>query len=127
MENKTRLLCKSQLTYFSTDMPVYFYGMPNGRIFCFYARFSEIHLNYSVLEFVFAVHEDFTYDYESGKIIAYGYKETRLSDYAEIVNSPDQRIRIMNVYQFLESYADAQVFLNTKAQIMRRNLEMEFV
>ncbi|HSM48696.1 MAG TPA: hypothetical protein VK872_12825 [Draconibacterium sp.] len=127
MEIKTRLLCKSQLTYFSTDMPVYFYGMPNGRIFCFFARFLEVRLNQSILEFVFAVHEDFTYDYESGKIIAYGYKETCISDYAEIVNSPDQRIRIMNVYPFLESYADAHLFLNTKAQIMRRNLEWEFV
>lgn len=127
MEIKTRLICKSNLTYFSTDMPVYFYGMPNGKIYCFYARFSEIHLNHSVLEFVFALHEDFTYDYESGKIIAYGFKETPLSDYAEIVNSPDQRIRIVNVYGFLESYSDAHAFLNTKAQIMRRNLEMEFV
>jgi hypothetical protein len=125
MEIKIRLLCKSHLTYFSTDMPVYFYGMPNGRIFCFFARFSEVHLNQSTLEFVFAVHEDFTYDYETGKIIAYGFKETRISDYEEMVNSPDQRIRIMNVYQFLESYSDAQLFLNTKAQIMRRNLELE--
>ena len=125
MEIKTHLLCKSQLTYFSTDMPVYFYGMPNGRIFCFFARFSEVRLNHSILEFVFAVHEDFNYDYDSGKIIAYGFKETSISDYAEIVNGPDQRIRIMNVYQFLESYADAQVFLNTKAQIMRNNLEFE--
>jgi hypothetical protein len=127
MEIKTRLLCKSHLTYFSTEMPVYFYGMPNGKIYCFYARFFEISLNHNEHEFVFAVHEDFTYDYESGKIIAYGFKETHLSDYAKIVNSPDQRIRIVNVYRFLESYADAQVFLNIKAQIMRKNLEMEFV
>jgi len=127
MEIKTRLLCKSHLTYFSTEMPVYFYGMPNGKIYCFYARFFEISLNHNEHEFVFAVHEDFTYDYESGKIIAYGFKETLLSDYEKIVNSPDQRIRIVNVYRFLESYADAQVFLNIKAQIMRKNLEMEFV
>jgi hypothetical protein len=125
MEIKTRLLCKSHLTYFSTDMPVYFYGMPNGRIYCFYARFSEVRLNHSIPEFVFAVHEDFTYNYESGKIIAFGFKETPLSDYTEIVNGPEQRVRIMNVYQFLESYADAQLFLNTKAQIMRSNLELE--
>jgi hypothetical protein len=127
MENKTRLLCKSHLTYFSTDMPVYFYGMPNGKIYCFYACFFEISLNQTELEFVFAVHEDFTYNYESGKIIAYGFKEIPICDYAEIINSPDQRVRIVNVSRFLKSYTDAHSFLNTKAQIMRRNLEMEFV
>lgn len=127
MEIKTRLLCKSHLTYFSTDMPVYFYGMPNGKIYCFYARFFEISLNHTELEFVFGVHEDFTYDYESGKIIAYGFKEIHISDYVETVNSPDQRIRMVNVYRFFDSYADAHVFLNKKAQLMRRNLEIELV
>lgn len=127
MEIKTRLLCKSHLTYFSTDMPVYFYGMPNEKIYCFYARFFEISLNHTEIEFVFGVQEDFTYDYESGKIIAHGFKEIHISDYIETVNSPDQRIRIVSVSRFLDSYSDAHAFLNTKAQLMRRNLEMELV
>lgn len=127
MESNARLIYKSYMTYFHTFLPVYFYGMPNGKVYCIYARFYENSTGNSSLEFVFAEHEDLTYDYGAGKIISLNYSEISLQGFIEIVDKPEQRIRELKVYGNIASYAEAQEFLNTKAKAMVHTLAFEQV
>jgi ABC-type sulfate transport system substrate-binding protein len=95
-------------------MPVYFYGMPNGKIQVMYAKFCDTQANKAGLEFVFADHEDFVYDYESDKIYAQKVIEISKMNFMQMVDQPDQRIKVFSVNDSFNSYAEAQHFLNNK-------------
>ena len=109
------LLYKSYMTYFPTSLPVYFYGMPDNKIYSIYTRFYEINFNNSGLEFVFAEHEDFSINYETGQIITREYIKINLSDFMECVDRPDTRVKILKVLRNLETFGDAQLILNEMA------------
>lgn len=111
MEKKARLLYKSYMTYFNTFLPVYFYGMPNGKVYCIYARYYNNNANNSKLEFVFAENENLTYNYQSDTIFEMGTKVT-LNNFKELVDQPEQRTRTLKIYSELNSYAEAQALLN---------------
>lgn len=127
MEVKARIIYKSYMTYFQTFLPVYFYGMPNGKIYCIYAQFYEINPGKSGLEFVFAEHEDLAYDYESDELLFKNFKKISLPEFIDIVDKPDQRIKTLKIYGNIDSYAEAQEFLNTKAKSMVHSLAFEQV
>lgn len=112
------LLYKSYMTYFPTALPVYFYGMPDNRIYSIYARFYEINFNNSGLEFVFAENEDFAINYETGQIVTREYLNIDLTDFKEFVDRPDPRLKIVKVLRNLDTYSDAQVILNDLAAKM---------
>lgn len=111
METKVRLLYKSYMTYFHTSLPVYFYGMPNGKVYCIYARYDKNNMNNTKLEFVFGENEIFTYNYHSHTISAFG-TEVSLHNFKELVDQPGHRIKKIKIYDGLQSYAEAQSFLN---------------
>lgn len=112
------LLYKSYMTYFTTSLPVYFYGLPDNKIYSIYARFYEIDFNNSGLEFVFAEQEDFTINYETGQICTREFVKIDLSGFKEIVDRPDPRLKILKVLRNLETYSDAQTILNQLAAAM---------
>lgn len=116
MEQNARLISKSRMSYLSTSLPVYYYGMPDGKIVLVYARHYKKKFNVTGLEFVFAVHEDFTYDFESDKILNQHYTIISRKKLVEITDRADPKIKINKVYRNLNSYAEAQVFLNTQTQ-----------
>ena len=122
MESKAKLIYKSYMTYFHTFLPVYFYGMPNGKIYCMYARFYQGEANKSEFEFVFAEHEDFTYDYDSDLVFVYGTKGIDLDGFKDLVDQPNQRIKLIEIYGRMKSYAEAQQFLELKADEMMNAL-----
>jgi len=125
MEQNACLISKSKMSYFPTSLPVYYYGMPNGKIVLVYARHYKKKFNVTGLEFVFAVHEDFTYDFESDKILNQHYTVISRKELVEITDCADPRIKINKVYRNLNSYAEARVFLNTqnKREKLRYGLE----
>ena len=125
MEAKARLLYKSYMTYFHTFLPVYFYGMPNGKIYCVYGRLSQRLYSESSLEFLFMEHEDFNYDYELDIIVAYGGKEISHENFKDLVDRPNQRLKTMKLFGNFKSYAEAQDFLNETVVDMINNLELE--
>lgn len=125
MEQKARLIYKSYMTYFHTFLPVYFYGMPNGKVYCFYARFIDNKTNRAGLEFIFARHDDFSYDYDSDRITTFGNQKITRKAFIDWVDKPDQRITELKVCENLSSYAEAHSFINQKAQMMLHCLETE--
>ena len=118
------LLYKSYMTYFTTSLPVYFYGLPDNKIYSIYTRFYEINFNNSGLEFVFAEHEDFSINYETGEIITREYLKIDLSDFKESVDRPDPRVKILKVLRNLETYSDAQLILNEMAAKIGKFIKM---
>ncbi|HPE77315.1 MAG TPA: hypothetical protein P5210_05905 [Draconibacterium sp.] len=114
MKSSARIIYKSYMTYFHTFMPVYFYGMPNGKIHVMYAQFSDTKTNKSGLEFIFAELEDFVYDYETEKIYVQKFIEVSRNDFMRLVDMPDQRIKVFSINDTFNSYAEAQHFLNNK-------------
>ena len=125
METKAKLIYKSYMSYFHTFLPVYFYGMPNGKVYCMYARYSESNADFSEIEFVFAEHEDFIFNYQTEEIFYHGAKEISAQSFKKMVDQPDQRVNIIETTNEIESYADAQFFLNEKIQKTGNKLAFE--
>lgn len=119
MKRDARLICKSNMTYLPTILPVYFYGMPDDKIYLIYSRFYDVNFDKAGMEFVIAVHEEFSYDYESGKITCH-FKEASIPEFIEMIDRPEQRITILKVYRNLDSYSEAKALLNKVANVPSR-------
>lgn len=115
MQTIAKLIHRAIASYLPIAFPAHYYGMPNGRIYVIYSRFYEIEFGSSGLEFVFAVHKDFKYDYD--KEIVIPGKKFRFSYpvFAEHVDKPDSKINIVKICRGLNSYGEAINLLNEKA------------
>lgn len=116
MENYAKLIHKSHITYLPTKFPVQFYGLPDGKVYVIYARFYEIKMQRSGLEYVLAEHLEFSYHYKEGKLTLHGNPETQKSIYSELVDKPNPKIKIIKVNREFYSFAEAFVQLNNKAK-----------
>jgi len=107
-------------TYLPTTFPVHYYGMPNGKIYLVYSRICKRAFGNSGLEFVFAEHKDFLYDYKKENIIANNsnYKSSRV--YTEQIDDPNTKFSIVAINCKLQSYREAQLFINRIAGRMRQ-------
>lgn len=110
MESMARLIHKTYLTYLPTTLPVNFYGLPDGKVYIIYSRFYEINFDTSGLEFVFAVHEEFLFDYQNEKLFSVAPLGKPIN--AVLVDKPEQKIKILKVYRNVNSYSQAQKILN---------------
>jgi hypothetical protein len=117
MKVEAQLICKSNMTYLPSSLPVYFYGMPDDKIYLLYSRFYDINFHKAGMEFVFAVHEEFSYDYNFGKI-SFNYSVIGIQDFIKMVDKPEQRIKILKVYRNIKSCTEAKALINIMAQEM---------
>ena len=121
MQSFIKLIYRSNMTYLPTLLPVQFYGLPDGKVYVIYGRFYEIEFDRTYMEFVFAEHKEFTYDYENGKLIPGDSGRRKGPVYNEMVDKPDPKIKILNIYRNISTYAEACTELNKKAQKMYEN------
>ena len=92
--------------------------MPNGRIYVIYSRFYEIRFGGSGLEFVFAVHKEFKYDYEKEIVMPRKKYNIKTPVFAEQVDKPDSKINIVKICRGLNSYGEAINLLNREARLI---------
>ncbi len=104
------------MSYLPTAFPAHFYGMPNGKIYLIYSRFYDIKFGESGLEFIFAEHKEFSYDYEKEKIISSAKIRKKSPILAESIDKPNPKINIIEINRDLKSYGEALAFLNNKAK-----------
>jgi hypothetical protein len=123
MEVKSRLIHQSRISYIPTTMPVDFYGFSNGNVMVVYSRFYEKYYDHSELEFVFALHEEFFYDYENDKLLFKEDTKKLISILPEMVDKPEPKIKILKVYRSINSYRQAQTALNKFITYSKCNLE----
>lgn len=69
MKSFARLVYQTYTTYLPTVFQAQYYGMPNGKIYLVFSRFYKRAFDKSGLEFVFAEHNDYSYDYEKDTIL----------------------------------------------------------
>ena len=118
MIQKAKLIHRTYASYLPTSFPAHYYGMPNGKIFLVFSRFYEADYGDSGLEFVFAEHKEFYYNYENETIIPAGQNSHQSNVFAEQVDAPSIKINIFNVTREINSYGEAQIFLNQQAGAM---------
>ena len=115
MEKIAKLIHKTNITYLPTNLPVQYFGLPDGKVYVVFARFYEVKFQRSDLEFVIAVHQEFSYDYENAKLIPHRLENEKSPVYNEMVDKPNAKITIQKVYRELNSFAEAEKLLNKKA------------
>ena len=120
METFAKLIHRSNVSYLPTLFPVHYYGMPNGKIFVVFSRYYEIKFGGSGLEFIFALHKDYSFDYENERIIQY-QKRNRDNKmiFPELLDHPDMKIVIVKIARGINSYGQAVNVLHKMAEEMR--------
>jgi hypothetical protein len=121
MKNFAKLIHKSNITYLPTNLPVQFYGLPDGKVNVIYARFYQIKFDRSDLEFILAEHQEFYYNYVDEKLFQLGSSETQPPVYSEMVDKINPKIKILKVNREFNSFAEAFVQLNKKAKDLLLN------
>lgn len=120
MKPLAKLIHRTHASYLPTAFPAHYYGMPNGKIYLVFSRFYDSDIGNSGIEFVFAEHKDFSYDYEKETIRARRRTNKSLPIFAEYVDNPDTRITVFTIERNLNSYGEAQRFLNREAEKMQQ-------
>lgn len=113
-----KLVHKTYASYLPTAFPAHYYGMPNGKIYVIFSRFYEIRFGGSGLEFVFAVHKEFQFDYVKEVIIPAGKGKKNTPVFAESIDKPNQKMDILKIRRGINSYGEAVNILNQEAREM---------
>uniref|UniRef100_UPI0032170CD7 hypothetical protein n=1 Tax=uncultured Draconibacterium sp. TaxID=1573823 RepID=UPI0032170CD7 len=119
MKTFAKLVHETYVSYLPTAFPAHYYGMPNGKIYVVFSRFYKTDYGKTGLEFVFAEHKDFMFDYETETIFPSSNTNKQTSVFAEQVDHPHCRYNIFSVSRELNSYGEARLFLNHEALKMR--------
>lgn len=118
MQTLAKLIHRATASYLPIAFPALYYGMPNGRIYVVYSRFYEVKFGGSGLEFVFAVHKEFKYDYEKEIIVPRKKFNFNTPVFSELVDRPNTKINIVKICRGLNSYGEAINLLNKEAHEM---------
>ena len=116
MKPKAKLIHKTYMSYMPTAFPAYYYGMPNGKVYIIFSRFYDIKFGDSGLEFIFAVHNEFSYDYEKEKIIPSDTLKKQSPIFAESIDKPDPKFNILKINRRINSYGEALNYLNKEVR-----------
>lgn len=112
MKGKARLLYKSYNSCFQTSLPVYFYGMPGGKMMVLFSRKKEDFYLKRNFEWVLAVHLDFWFDYDAGVIMDFKNREVGLEEFMELTDKLEQRINPVKIFGSFSGSGDALQFIN---------------
>lgn len=66
---KPKFICKVEKTHLPTAFPVYYFGMPDDRVYLIYSRLYDTPGGETRIEYVFAVLEEYSYNYETGTLV----------------------------------------------------------
>ncbi len=118
MNTAAKLIHKTDVTYLPTSFPAHFYGMPDGKIYLVFSRFFKEKFRRTSVEFIFAEHKEFFYDYENNKVYQNTTDRT-IPVFVELLDKPNPEVNIIRVDRDLNSYGEAFLFLNKQAMKMQ--------
>jgi hypothetical protein len=125
MKSFVKLIYRSNISYFPSKLPVQFYGLPDGKVYVIFARFYEIKFDRTYIEYVFAEHKEFSYDYENERLIPLEGNDGRFPVYNESVDKPEPKVEIIKTFRDINSFAEAYKHLNKKAQNILRQRALQ--
>ncbi len=123
MKSFVKLIYRSNISYFPSKLPVQFYGLPDGKVYVIFGRFYEIQYDRTYIEFVFAEHKEFSYDFDSERLIPHDGSDRKFPVYNESVDKPEPKVEIIKTFRDINSFAEAYNHLNIKAQSILRQRE----
>ncbi len=118
MESVAKLIHYSHLTYLPTNLPALFFGMPDNKVYLIYGRYYKLNSNKSELEFIFAVHSEFSYDYQNSKLVPGSISNSKYPVYNGMVDKPEPKFEILKVLNDIHSYDEVIEKMNSKAKRM---------
>ena len=116
MRTVAKLIHQSNMTYVPTNLPVRFYGLPDGKVYLLYARFFMARSERTDIEFVLAEHEEFDFDYEKDVLVPKATSSYPV--YREMVDKPNPLFHILLVNREVKSYDEAAERLLQPANTM---------
>jgi hypothetical protein len=102
-EPKLIYKAKSEEHYFPTPYPAYYYGMPDNKVYVIYSNHYENPGLKVGFEFVIAVLEEFSYNYEKETLLAYKDNDIWSLTMKEVVCGWIQKIKIIKTYKMAET------------------------
>ena len=105
-------------SYLPTPFHVEYLGMPNGKIYIIFSRYHKTEKGHSGIEFVFAVHKEYIFDYEKEIVIKPGNSLHPQVIFPELVDKPDLQLEEIKIERNIRSYAEALKLLNQEAEDM---------
>jgi len=131
MNFKAQLVYKSVNTCFQTTLPVYFYGMPNGKMLVLFASCKNDFPDETALKWTLAEHLDFWYDVETDCVFTTGSREIGIEEFMELVDNLEQRIKTIATFGNFSTKTEAQQYLNVNLYNMlssqkQKQVEMDF-
>lgn len=120
MKSLAKLIHKTDVSYLRTAFPAHYYGMPNGKVYLVYSRFYGADFGESGLEFIFAEHKEFYYDYSNESVYTLTRKKSKTPIFEETVDKPNPKLDILQIKRDLNSYGEALVFLNKKVSHVQK-------
>lgn len=120
MGRLAKLIYRAHVSYLPTAFPAHYYGMPNGKVYLVFSRLYRGKAGQNGLEFVFAEHLDYDYDYERDVLHFKSSDKRHLRVFAEHVDQPRIGFNVISISRKLNSYGEAQVFLNQTAKQMKQ-------
>lgn len=123
MTIKSRLIYKSNNTCYQTYLPVYFYGMPDGRMLVCHTKFRSEDQDDTTQEWVVALHLDFTYDYESDIIYTLETQEVDIEEFMELADTLEQRVKPLKTFGKFYNNTEAQQFFNQNGKHMLQSVQ----
>ena len=116
MVSVAKLIHEAPVSYLPTKFPVHYYGLPDGKVHLIFARFYTRGFGKSGIEFVFAQHKEFLFDYKNEKVLPAFGESNQTKLFNESVDKPNPKIKIYKIYKKLNSFAEAKVKLNDEAK-----------
>ena len=108
----------ASVSYLPTPFQVQYFGLPNGKIYFIFSRYYKTTSGHSDIEFVFAIHNEFFFDYEKELVLQHGNLLHPKVVFPELVDKPELNFEEIKVARDIRSYAEALVLLNNEAEEM---------
>ena len=86
--------------------------MNDGRMIVLFTRFKTNDPRDTTQEWVMAMHCDFSYDYESDKILTNALEEIGIEEFMDLADDLEQRIKTIKTFGDFSSNAEAQKYFN---------------
>ena len=112
MKTKARLIYESKYTCFETNLPVYFYGLSNGKMAVLYACNTNDFRGNNNFKWIVADHLDFRFDFNSNTILTEGFEEVGLDEFKELADNLEQRVKTLATFGNFLSKTETQEFLS---------------
>ncbi len=123
MKVNSKLIYQSDNTCFQTFLPVYFYGMPDGKMLVVFTRFKNENPLDTMQEWIVAQHLDYYYDFSTDKIISSGNQEIDINEFMDLADNLEQRIRPLEWFGSFYTNHEAQIYFNQNKNLMLNKIK----